>query len=162
MIKLGRHSKLRKNTELGVTLVEMLIVIAILAILSAAAVPSFNDFVKTQRMRAMATDLQLSLVRARSEAIKRNTNVTLAPVTAGSWQSGWTIADPNNPGTNLEEHSGFNLLTVTGPANIVYQSSGRLSGMASPSFDIGAAGSTSHKCVTVDLSGRPYVKASAC
>jgi type IV fimbrial biogenesis protein FimT len=151
-----------KDIQKGITLVEMLIVIAILAILSAIAVPSFNDFIKTQRMRAMATDLQLSLVRARSEAIKRNTNVTISPNTAGSWQSGWTIPDPNNAGSNIEEHSSYKLLTVTGPASVVYQGSGRVAGTTLPAFDIGATGSATHKCVTADLSGRPYVKATAC
>ena len=145
----------------GVTTIELLVVIAIIGILSAMAVPSFVEFIRNQRIRAMATDLHVSLMRTRSEAIKRNKDVTIAPITAGSWQSGWTVADPNNVGSNIENHSAFAGVVVTGPDTVVYQGSGRISGAAS-NFDIGATGSTVKRCVSIDLSGRPYTKSVTC
>lgn len=146
----------------GFTMTEVLIVMAIAGVLAALATPSFNEMVKSQRMKSMATDLNQSLLRTRSEAIKRNKSVTLSPTTVGAWQNGWRIADPDNGGTFLEIHDAFSGLTATGPTSVTYQTSGRIQGTAAPAFNISAADSSSQRCVSVDLSGRPYTKASAC
>jgi type IV fimbrial biogenesis protein FimT len=148
--------------EEGFTLAEILMVLAIVGILTTLAAPSFSEFIKSQRIKSMATDLNSSLTLARSEAIKRNKNVTMAPVTAGAWQSGWQIADPDNAGNYIEVHSAFTGLTATGPDNVIYRSSGRIAGTASPAFNISAPGTTAQRCVSLDLSGRPSVKAAAC
>ncbi len=150
---------------------ELLIVIVIIGILAALAAPSFSDLIKSQRMKSMASDLNASLTLARSEAIKRNRIVTLVPATAGAWQNGWQVADPNpNPGIAgepaevIEVHSAFTGLTSTGPNDVTYRSSGRIQG-DDPSafkFNISATGTTAQRCVSVDLSGRPYVKDAAC
>ncbi len=149
-------------------MVELLIVLVIIAILASLTAPSFSQFIKSQRMKSMASDLNASLSLTRSEAIKRNENVTLSPATAGAWQSGWKIADPDNAGLNIQVHSAFTGLVVTGaggataPASVTYQSSGRVQGNVAPAFNISAPGVTDQRCVSVDLSGRPNVKASAC
>ena len=141
---------------------ELLAVVAIIGILAALAAPSFSEMIKSQRIKSMATDLNASLALARSEAVKRNRNVTMSPTTAGSWQLGWQIADPDNAGSNIEVHSAFAGLTATGPDDVVYRSSGRIQGAVAPEFNISAAGSNAKSCVSVDLSGRPYVKAAVC
>jgi len=154
-----RHSKAGLQ---GFTLTEILIVVAIIGILTSLAAPSFTQMILSQRIKSMATDLNASLTRARSEAIKRNSNVTLSPTTAGSWQSGWQIADPDNAGSNLETHPAFAGLSATGPDSVTYRSSGRIQGTSAPAFNISATGAAAQRCVSVDLSGRPYVKAAAC
>lgn len=157
------HRPLRppRTDREGFTLVEILIVIAIVGILASLAAPSFSELIKSQRIKSMATDLNSSLTLARSEAIKRNKNVTLSPATVGSWQEGWQIADPDFAGNNIEVHSAFSGLTATGPDSVIYRSSGRIAGTA-PTFNISATGTTAQRCVSVDLSGRPYIKAEAC
>lgn len=158
----GPNSRCLNGGRGGFTLVEVLIVMVIVGILAALAAPSFSQFIKSQRMKSMASDLNSSLTLARSEAIKRNESVTLSPTTSGAWQDGWQIADPDNPGNNIQVHSAFTGLTVSGPASVTYQSSGRVQGNAAPAFNISAPGASDQRCVNVDLSGRPYVKASAC
>ena len=146
----------------GFTMVELMIVVVIIGILASVAAPSFSQLIKNQRIKSMATDLNASLTLARSEAVKRNKNVTLSATTPGSWQDGSEIADPDNAGTKIEVHSAFTGLTATGPDSVTYRSSGRIQGTDAPAFNLSAAGTSSQRCVSVDLSGRPYVKAAAC
>lgn len=146
----------------GFTLTEMLVTLTVIAILAGIAAPSFNRIIATQRAKSIASDLVTVLTRTRSEAIKRNMDVTLSPVSDGQWQLGWAVLNPGPAGGNLEQHAAIVNATVTGPASVVFHPNGRLRGNTTPSFDISAAGSSEHRCVLVDLSGRPYAKTGGC
>lgn len=61
----------------GLTLIELMITMAIAGILVAGATPSLTEFVQNNRAVTQINDLQGALGLARSEAIKRNNNVTL-------------------------------------------------------------------------------------
>lgn len=156
----GRAAQRAAQRAGGFTMPELLAVVAIMAILAAVATPSITDLVNSQRLRSSSAELHSALLRARSEAVKRNMDVTLSPVTAGSWQSGWSIANPNSGG-NLEEHAALRDMTVTGPANVVFMSNGRLRGATRPQFEV-TSPKGRKRCIEVDLSGRPYLKANAC
>lgn len=145
----------------GFTLPEMMAVLAIMAILGALAAPAFGGWVASMRSRSAATDLHASLNRARSEAIKRNAEVTLAPADSG-WQSGWRIADPNDAGRLLDDHPPVPGAAIAGPDNVVYLPNGRVKGAAAPAFDIAVGGYAGGRCVSVDLSGRPIQSSSEC
>ena len=78
----------------GFTLIETMIVVAIIAILAALAGPSFQDMLQKNRLAAASSALQVSLNLARSEAAKRGSNarVTVAANgAAGNWINGWTV-----------------------------------------------------------------------
>ncbi len=145
----------------GFTMPELLAVVAIMAILAAVAAPSLSDLIMSQRLKSSSAELHTALMRARSEAVKRNMDVTLRPVTANSWQSGWTIANPNTAGANLEEHGALKDVTVTGPGTVTYRSNGRLRNTTVLQFEVTSA-KGQKRCIDVDLSGRPYLKSSAC
>lgn len=158
-----RHRTPRKlRPRGGFTLMELIVTVAIASILISIAAPSLSTMVANQRARGAAGDLYMSLNRARSEALKRNTSVTLQPATDGEWQSGWNIPDPSSTSRNIETHGALRSVSISGPANITYRSSGRVSGSTTPTpFDITASGSSMHWCVSLDLSGRPYQKSSS-
>jgi type IV fimbrial biogenesis protein FimT len=146
----------------GFTLPELMAVVTIIALMSAMAAPSFSALVASQRAKGVASDLFTALTRTRSEAIKRNTEVTLKPATAGRWQDGWTIPNPADSGNIIDSHGPVPTITVIGPANVVYLANGRLKNAAAPSFQISAAEAPQVRCIGVDLSGRPFQKTSAC
>lgn len=144
----------------GFTLTELMIVVTVFAVLVAAALPSYSEFVRNQRVKTASFDAFSSLVLARSEAITRNAAVTMAPVTAGTWTSGWTVKDSG--GVVLRRQDAITNITIGGPDNVVFAGNGRLSGTAG-AFQLSASGSTvTTRCITIDLSGRPTTKASTC
>ena len=80
----------------GITIVELIIALAIAAILSAIAVPSFTNIIQDNRLAIQVNELQASLSFARSEAIKRNNYVTTCRSSdgkncIGDWTDGWIV-----------------------------------------------------------------------
>lgn len=84
----------------GFTLVEMLITVAIAAILAAIALPSFREFLIRQNTIEIANDLVGALNTARIEAVKRGVPVRVSPTDGSSWSQGWSVAaDPKHDGS---------------------------------------------------------------
>jgi type IV fimbrial biogenesis protein FimT len=63
------------NAQRGFTLVELMIVIAVVSVLLLLAAPSFVDFIRMQRFKAINAQLVTDLHFARSEAFSRNHDV---------------------------------------------------------------------------------------
>lgn len=75
----------------GFTLVELMVTLAVLAIIIAIAIPNMSTFTKKQAVRSTADELLLSMVYARSEALKANQSIYILPA-AGGWSSGWCVS----------------------------------------------------------------------
>src|SRR4030065_2579630 len=75
----------------GFTLTELLVVLAVAGILATMAVPSFKSLIQSQRVKNAGFELYSSLALARNEAIKRNSDVTIATATNANGESGWVI-----------------------------------------------------------------------
>lgn len=158
-------SHLPRSAVRGFTLVELVIVISITSLLLAMAAPSFRDMMANTRIKAAGSDLQVGLLLARSEAVKRNGPVRIVPA-AGGWQTGWQVlAPPPDDGTNLllvgDEQVNVTISAATG--TLTYDGSGRVIGATLPAFSIADnLNRGTPRCLTTDRGGRPYVKEMAC
>ncbi len=89
-------SCLRTRAYNGFTLIELMITISILGILLGIGLPSFVTFINNNKITSEANDLIYSFHMARSEAIKRGTEVRIASMNGTSWADGWkVVADIN-------------------------------------------------------------------
>ena len=87
----------------GYSLIELMVALVVLGILLAVGAPQMGVFFKGNRMVANANDLLGGLYLARSEAIKRNSRVTICrsenagdaiptcSSSAAGWEKGWFV-----------------------------------------------------------------------
>ncbi len=70
----------------GMSLIEIMIVVVLLAIVAALGVPAYNEMIQNSRIRMAAEGIQSGLQIARAEAIKRNALVKFELGDTGTWK----------------------------------------------------------------------------
>jgi type IV fimbrial biogenesis protein FimT len=159
----------------GFTLPELMIALAVVGILVAAGLPSLTNLVRDQRIKTATSDVFVSLIYARSEAIKRADRVVVCAANAtidgcansSDWAAGWIVfldADANGfPSTAsdiLRKNNPVPNVTLTGTAtNATYMRDGRLNA-AVGNFTVSSpdAPTLTRRCIRLDPSGRPNIQ----
>jgi type IV fimbrial biogenesis protein FimT len=114
----------------GFTLLELIVVLAVLAILLSWAIPSLQQSIRNNSILAQGNELIAMLHFAKSEALRRNTDV---PILLTAEANGWTaiVEDPAEladvegcvPGQlRCVSHTGA--LLVTDAAQVIYNHRG--------------------------------------
>lgn len=104
------HTQLPAQRQQGFTTIELMVVVAIIAILGGLAAPSFKNVIESMRVNSSIEDMTNTIYYARSEAIKRGGAVAIRKrCTAGAatnWDCGWRVVTDINrngildPGTD--------------------------------------------------------------
>ena len=154
----------------GFTLVELMVVLVIVGVILVIAAPGFSTLTQRTRLKSYANEVVASIYLARSEAIKRNGQMTLCVSTdganctgGGDWEEGWIVVDPNDtvikhqqslaPGIILFELSSAAFTTMA------FQPSGIVSTSAALKLcqQTSSAG-VEEKIVTVSATGKPRIQ----
>jgi type IV fimbrial biogenesis protein FimT len=177
--------------QAGFTLVELLMTVALAAILLGLAAPGFRSVIQNNRATALANEMITTLNLARSEAVKRGVRVTVcrsstptACAASGGWEQGWitfldgvstdtgtpsiAATDSNADGVpdavlNVHEQvTGGASVTGPGTGYVRFLSQGQSS--ADVTFTLAVAGCSGDqgRTITVSATGRISVARTAC
>ncbi len=166
----------QRNTysQQGFTLIELMVTIAIAAILLAVAVPSFQDSIRRNRVATVAGNLVSALDNARAEAIRRAVPVYLCPSTSGTdctataWHDGWIMYFEPTAGTKtvLQVGNAVSAVSVSltvGASPVQYTSRGMLS--AAVTFQVqpeSCEAPSKYREIAVGVAGRSSVSEVDC
>jgi type IV fimbrial biogenesis protein FimT len=151
----------------GFSLIELLVLLAVVAILAAIAVPNFSATIKGDRDIAEINALLDGLSLARSEAIKNGNNVTICAgnstaCTASNWADGW-IVFYNTPPSGVTTPTirvfpalgGNNTLTSSGGNSFTFDAAGMLSPATASTFTLcDTRGASYARSIDLAITGR--------
>lgn len=144
----------------GFTLVELMIGLAIAAIVLTVGIPSFTETIRSNRMTTQANELIGALNLARSEAIKRGTSITIASTSGGAnWKNGWSIDDGGESIRIYTAQDGdHTLVSDGGDSSYSYDSQGFIGSTDTVSLCLNS-GDTGRR-ITIAASGHAHVDGS--
>jgi type IV fimbrial biogenesis protein FimT len=164
-----------RNTVTGVTLVELLVTIAVVAILLTLGVGGFRTLIANTKMTNAANSLIGHLHFARSEAVKRNLRVKVCPSADGQtcisaslslWHPGYIVAVIDDAGNIVppilrrvdpDEMQGVRI-DSGGRRSFVYQGDGSAEGSEGTLKICDPGDPTRIRQVVVNRMGRTYVR----
>lgn len=168
-----------KSKQRGFTLVELLTTLTVAGIGLSIAVPGFNTVVNNGRRATGISQMLTTMHLVRSEAVTRNSQVTVCPSTTGNscaaipWHYGWIgFVDLNsnrsvdNGETVLLAIDGMEHLDINSPqfnTFFAYRPNGRLM-INTPAQNTGSfticdpRGSDHARIIEVDTSGMPRTR----
>jgi type IV fimbrial biogenesis protein FimT len=138
------QSQLRPSA--GFTLIELMVTLAVAAVLLGLAVPAFNDLVRQRDMMARINDMVVAVSYARSEAIRRGARVSLQAVDASDedneWGAGYCVVvgaggscAPADPEDLLRTFEGFDDATFDGVDGLADAATVTFNGRGLPDLD---------------------------
>ena len=150
----------------GFTLVELMVVIAVLAILATIAVPGFQGIVAQNRATSAANELQATLQFARSAAIAQSLPVTVCPADfdppecsapTTNWAGGWIVLVDGQVLPEREQRALHPSVRLTGEPQLTFSNTGTLAGHGTipiPPFNLQVdSGPGASRVISMSLGG---------
>lgn len=157
--------------EQGFTLFELIVTLAVAAIILSFGVPGFMSFIDNSRATTHANDLVTALNLARNEAIRRGATVSVCSSTDGAtcdgdsnWSTGWIVISGGDVLRVWPERSGGANVVTGNVEQIDFEARGALGGAVDPQIDVTLPDCTGHngREVTVNAPGRISVSRVVC
>jgi type IV fimbrial biogenesis protein FimT len=119
------------RNQAGVTLIEQIMALAILAVLASVAAPSLGGLLARNRLQTMQTDFMAGLNQARLAAVTSGVNTIFCPSDDGQrcngsniWSAGWLVGEDRD-GDGQPDHGALFTGALTGQSTSVRSSTGR-------------------------------------
>lgn len=151
----------------GFTIIELMVVVAVLAIAAAVAVPSFTNVIEANRLASETNRLLASINFARSEAVKIGDDVSLRAVDGG-FANGWCAVTAGDcDGANvIREFEGGDMSYAAAANEVTFNSRGE---QATANFsiqieptDCEAGEADRRRTITISISGRSSIQKGDC
>jgi type IV fimbrial biogenesis protein FimT len=155
-----------RRGEEGFTLAEVLVVICIVGIVAAFAIPSMSQQIQQMSVRSASYDINADLTYARSQAITRATNVSITAAST-DFNQGWTITEAAGGTTLRVQEPRTGRINFTANATLyTFDKTGRVTAGAPAQWAISPTAATAQthmmRCVKLDPSGRPRTNEGVC
>jgi prepilin-type N-terminal cleavage/methylation domain-containing protein len=154
-----------RRGQAGFTAAEILVVLTIVGIMVAIAIPSLSNMLQTQAVRSASYDLNADLTFARSEAISRGVNVSVVGTATTDYKQGWSINEAGGPSTLRTQGSRDSKITfISNMGTVTFDRTGRVTTGAAQ-WEIKPTGTSQDyqkRCIKLDPSGRPRTNEGVC
>ncbi|TBU92956.1 GspH/FimT family pseudopilin [Phytopseudomonas dryadis] len=143
----------------GFTLIELMVTIAVLAIVVSIAAPSFSNILRDNRILSITNELQGAIQLARSEAVQRRKDVVLcrrndagtACSNGVDWANGWVILSGT---VVIKTWDGVGSLAITGPnAGLTFKPNGAVAAAADFAVTAASCNGNQKRTITVSTIG---------
>jgi type IV fimbrial biogenesis protein FimT len=169
-----------QRPQKGVTLLELMVGIAVFAVLVGLGVPSFFEIINNNRTTTQANELVAALNLARSEAVKRGNPVSVCSSSDGAdcdasttWTSGWIVFEDVAGASGTVDGGDVIIqvwpatagLALTSSGNFVqYVSTGMPQPIGATTFALQKSGCSGDKArqISVSTTGRVSSAKTAC
>lgn len=156
-------------SQKGFTLIELMITLAVLAIVLGIAAPSFSSMLQDNRASTLGSELQGALQFARSEAVKRRQSVVICRSNAGGgdceegtdWSGGWLVRQAS--GQVIKVWDSAPGLAIVGPnAGVTFLGSGMIGSASSFSVKPGNCSGEQKRLIELSTTGAATLRKGGC
>lgn len=107
----------KSKPQFGFTLIELVITLAIAAILLLVAVPGFQSFQRNSQLSSLANSLLVAINTAKAEAMKQNASAYVIPASGANWGSGWIVFVDKDRNQSYSESGDVTVIKQEAPAS---------------------------------------------